>query len=45
MYQEIVVNDVDKDQFEKALESQMMYDIEIVFVQDRETWTTAKSSK
>lgn len=45
MYQEIVVNDVDKDKFEKALESQMIYDIEIVFVQDRETWTTAKSSK
>lgn len=45
MYTEIVVNNVDKDSFEKALESQMLYDIEIVFVQDRETWTTAKSSK
>jgi hypothetical protein len=45
MYQELVISDVDKDKFEKALESQMLYDIEVVFVQDRETWTTAKSSK
>lgn len=45
MYTELVVKDVDKEQFEKALESQILYDIEIVFVQDRETWTTAKSSK
>ena len=44
MYTEIIVKDVDQDKFEKALESQMLYDIEIVFVQDRETWTTAKSS-
>ena len=45
MYQELVVNDVDKDAFEKALQSQILYDIEIVFVQDRETWATAKTTK
>lgn len=44
LYTELVVNDIDKNAFEKALESQVLYDIEIVFVQDRETRTTAKSS-
>lgn len=44
LYTELVVNDIDKTAFENALKSQILYDIEIVFVQDRETRTTAKSS-
>lgn len=44
LYTEIVVEDIDKDAFEQALQSQVLYDIEIVFVQDRETRTTAKSN-
>ena len=44
LYTELVVNDIDKTAFENALKSQVLYDIEIVFVQDRETRTTAKSS-
>lgn len=44
MYTELVVNNIDKAAFESALESKVVYDMEIVFVQDRETWVTAKSS-
>ncbi len=41
----LVVNDVNQEKFEKALSSKVLYDIESVFVQDRETWKTAKSKK
>jgi len=41
---ELFIEDVDKDQFEEVLSSKILYDIEEVFVQDRETWKTAKSN-
>ncbi len=41
---ELVVEDVNKDKFEDVLSSKILYDMEEVFVQDRETWQTAKSN-
>lgn len=41
----LVVQNVDQEKFEKEMTSKVLYDIETVFVQDRETWKTAKSSK
>jgi hypothetical protein len=42
---ELVVQNVDQDKFEAEMKLKVLYDIETVFVQDRETWKTAKSSK
>jgi len=42
---QIVVKNVNKNLFEEKMESKTLYDIELVFVQDRETWKTAQSSK
>lgn len=39
----LIVQNVNKDQFEKLMTSKVLYDIESVFVQDRETWKIAKS--
>ena len=44
MYSLLVANNIDENQFNTALQSKVIYDIEIVFVQDRETWITAKSN-
>jgi hypothetical protein len=44
MYSMLIVDDIDQSSFEAALQSKIVYDIEIVFVQDRETWVTAKSN-
>jgi len=41
----LIVQNVDQDKFELEMKSKVLYNIETVFVQDRETWKTAKSSK
>lgn len=45
LYDELVVYNVDEDEFEKALASKMVYDIEFVFVRDHIERVTAKTSK
>ena len=45
MYSIIKVLWVNKDEFESTLKNKVVYDIEDVFVQDRETWKLAVSSK
>lgn len=42
-YNMVKVNGVNKDEFEKALESQTFYTMEEVFVQDKLTWRNAQS--
>jgi protein-export membrane protein SecD len=44
LFSQLVVENVDKVAFEQKMESKILYDIETVFVQDRETWMTAKSN-
>lgn len=39
----LIVQNVNKDKFENLMTSKVLYDIESVFVQDRETWKIAKS--
>jgi len=41
MYSVIKVFGVNKDEFESTLKNKIVYDIEDVFVQDRETWKLA----
>lgn len=44
LYSVLSVNNVNQESFEDKLSSKVLYDIESVFVQDRETWLTAKSN-
>ena len=44
MYNEVLVKDVNEEEFKEALKSKVVYDIEFVFVQDRIDRVTAKSS-
>lgn len=45
LYNEVLVKDVNEEEFKEALKSKVVYDIEFVFVQDRIDRVTAKSSK
>lgn len=45
LFSQLVVKNVNKTNFEEKMESKILYDIELVFVQDRETWKTAQTSK
>ena len=45
LYSEVVVKDINEEEFKNALKSKVIYDIEFVFVQDRIERVTAKSSK
>ena len=45
LFSQLVVKNVNKDAFEEKMKSKVLYDIEVVFVQDRETWMTAQTSK
>lgn len=45
LYNEIIVKDVNEEEFKEALKSKVVYDIEFVFVQDRIDRVTAKTSK
>lgn len=45
LYNEIIVKDVNEEEFKEALKSKVVYDIEFVFVQDRIDRVTAKSNK
>lgn len=42
---QLVVKNVNKNHFEEKMKSKLLYDMEIVFVQDKETWKTAQTSK
>lgn len=44
LFSTLVVKNVNKNKFEDAMKSKILYDVETVFVQDRETWKTAKST-
>lgn len=44
LYSELVVKNVNEEEFKNALKSKVIYDIEFVFVQDRVERVTAKSS-
>ena len=44
LYNEVLVKDVNEEEFKEALKSKVVYDIEFVFVQDRIDRVTAKSS-
>ena len=44
LYNEVLVKDVNEEEFKEALKSKVVYDIEFVFVQDRMDRVTAKSS-
>ncbi len=43
LFASLVVKNVNQESFESKMNSKVLYDIESVFVQDRETWKTAKS--
>lgn len=45
LYNEVLVKDVNEEEFKEALKSKVVYDIEFVFVQDRIDRVTAKTSK
>lgn len=45
LFSQLVVNNVSKNAFEEKMKSKVLYDMEVVFVQDRETWRTAQSTK
>lgn len=45
LYSEVVVEDINEEEFKNALKSKVVYDIEFVFVQDRIERVTAKTSK
>ena len=45
LYSELTVYDVNEEEFKEALKSKVVYDIELVFVQDRIERVTAKTSK
>ena len=44
LYNELVVYDIDEDEFNQSLQSKIVYDVEFVFVQDRVDRVTAKTS-
>ena len=44
LYNEVLVKDINEEEFKEALKSKVVYDIEFVFVQDRIDRVTAKSS-
>jgi preprotein translocase subunit SecD len=41
---ELVVNNVNQKTFEEKMKSRVLYDVETVFIQDRETWVTAQTT-
>jgi hypothetical protein len=41
----VIINNVNKDQFEKELSTKTYYSIQEVFVQDKLSWVPAQSSK
>ena len=45
LYGELVVYNVNEEEFKESLKSKVIYDIEVVFVQDRVERVTAKTSK
>lgn len=45
LYAQVVINNINKTAFEWAIKQRVIYDIEDVFVQDRETWTLAVDTK
>jgi len=45
LYGELIVYNVNEEEFKQALKSKVIYDIEVVFVQDRVERVTAKTSK
>lgn len=45
LYSEVVVENINEEEFKNALKSKVVYDIEFVFVQDRIERVTAKTSK
>jgi len=45
LYNEVIVKNVNEEEFKDALKSKIVYDIELVFVQDRIERVTAKTSK
>lgn len=44
LFSQLVVENVNQKEFEDAMKSRVLYDVETVFVQDRETWITAQTS-
>jgi hypothetical protein len=44
LYNEVIVKNVNEEEFKEALKSKVVYDIEFVFVQDRIDRVTAKTS-
>ena len=45
LFSQLIVKNVNQAAFEEKMKSKVLYDIEVVFVQDRETWMTAKSTQ
>lgn len=45
LYGELIVYDINEEEFKESLKSKVIYDIEVVFVQDRIERVTAKTSK
>jgi hypothetical protein len=44
LFSQLVVNNVNQNNFEDKMKARVLYDIETVFVQDRETWITAQTT-
>ncbi len=45
LFSQLLIKNVNKNHFEEKMKSKLLFDMEIVFVQDRETWKTAQTSK
>jgi len=43
LFSQLVVNNVNQKNFEEKMKARILYDIETVFVQDRETWIAAQT--
>ena len=44
LFSQLLIKNVNKNHFEEKMKSKLLFDMEIVFVQDRETWKTLKQA-